>query len=292
VEVAVSHERTSKKDVSEGSVDEKATEVVTVPATVAKCFTSYNQSWLICDPGTMIVNVKSALYGGDKVDCGGTAGKCTVDVTQGVTQQCINRETCTVDITAFPALGTSPNACDAEKRALVVDYECGAWTSPRYNAALSTVEDVHCRTIADGTNETLSCTSLTHVITKIDFANFGEHDGSCRSGIVPGVCSRNVMTDAAHLCVGRASCDITADEKMFGRACANHSATVATLSIAFHCGLSSSINGSVSYINGIGVSSPVGAGAAGLDQAPNSAIAAFVTTNSMLMLTIALIFFN
>jgi hypothetical protein len=223
--------------------DEDDNQTIELRSSVQKCFESIDNMMMVCDPGLMITEIRSASFGSDAGACSHvdrTQGLCTADITKEVIGQCLNREFCVV---STPNLTAACATTDRPAR-LAVDYECSAWKSSRFNAA---EVERQCKTIVG--NGSLACPHADHVITNVDFAFFGANDGSCASGLAPGVCSRNVKIDAQRFCLGKVSCDLAADVRTFGVPCANETSP-ASLAISYHCGLLSSIHEALPSGNG------------------------------------------
>lgn len=116
-----------------------------------------------------------------------------------------------------------------------VNVECEPWRSERVHGNSTSCSVTPQR---QG-NVTLSCLRDKDVITSIEFASYGEHDGSCKSGIAPGNCSRNVRTDMVRFCMGKPSCQVAVDTRTLGVPCRDGPAsnqTTWSLAAGFKCG--------------------------------------------------------
>jgi len=103
-------------------------------------------------------------------------------------------------------------------------------------AALLTIDNMKsCAFLNEGEKATLTCGGDGHKIEKILFASFGTPKGSCAnvSSLVKGSCHSNTSLQIIEsICQNQESCQISADDKVFGDPCYK---TKKQLAVAVKC---------------------------------------------------------
>jgi len=200
-----------------------------------------------CPDGQVITQVKYASYGAAaNGSCGSyTAGSCNADNTLSVVQAaCLGQSSCNINANN----GVFGDPCPGTAKVLTVDVVCGSSSVttpaptpvpvPTATPAPSPTSADICSVAAEHSNVSSTCPA-GQVITNIVSATYGTAPtGSCGAFVATSCNAANTLSVVQNACLGKSSCNVSADNGVFGDPC---SGTQKVLAVDVLCGSSSSV---------------------------------------------------